>query len=388
MMLSQKHLFNLPEEITYLNCAYMSPLMKHIKAAGIAGMEAKQRPFQVTVNDFFEPPEELRKVYSQLINCSDPRQVVVIPSVSYGIATIAANLNIPTGSNIIIAGEQFPSNVYSWTQIAKTHGAKVNVIDPPLENEERGRHWNEKILAAIDSSTSLVAISHCHWADGTRFDLKALRAKTNEVGAALVIDGTQSVGALPFNVEDIKPDALICAGYKWLMGPYSMGLAYYDPKYNDGIPIEDNWINRNNSENFSGLIDYEDSYQPGALRYEVGEHSNFILIPMQLEAIRQIQEWGIANIQEYCKSISQDCIKQLQSEGFWIEEEAYRGTHLFGIRLTEGVSIDRIKAKLDENKIFVSIRGTSIRVAPHVYNTSEDLDKLATVLLEEIKVRI
>ncbi len=388
MLENQKHLFDLSEDITYLNCAFMSPLMTRVENAGKAGMELKRRPHGVSIDDFFKPTEDLRSEFSKLIHCSNPKQVVVIPSVSYGIASIAGNLQISRGSSIIIAGEQFPSNVYCWYQIAKSSGANVQIIDPPIENHERGKRWNEKIIESINAGTSVVAISHCHWADGTRFNLNALRAKTDEIGAALVIDGTQSVGALPFDVEEIKPDALICGGYKWLMGPYSMGMAYYDPKYNQGIPIEDNWINRKNSEDFAGLVQYEESYQPGALRYEVGEHSNFILVPMQLEAIHQINEWGPENIQEYCHMISNEGIEKLQEAGYWIEEEAYRGAHLFGIRLPEGVSIDQVKKRLDENKIFVSIRGTSIRVAPHVYNTKEDFDKLANTLLNEIKVSV
>ncbi|HBX65139.1 MAG TPA: aminotransferase, partial [Balneolaceae bacterium] len=92
-------------------------------------------------------------------------------------------------------------------------------------------------------------------------------------------------------------DALICAGYKWLMGPYSIGLAYYGPALDDGNPVEENWINRYESENFANLVNYNDEYQPGALRYEVGEHSNFILVPMMLKAVQQLNQWGVENIQ-------------------------------------------------------------------------------------------
>ena len=172
MLENQKYLFNLSEDITYLNCAYMSPLMKRVENAGKTGMELKRQPNGVLVHDFFKPTEKLRSEFSKLIHCSDPKQVVVIPSVSYGIASIAGNLQISRGSNIIIAGEQFPSNVYCWYQTAKSSGANVQVIDPPIENHDRGKRWNEKIIESINSRTALVAISHCHWADGTRFDLK------------------------------------------------------------------------------------------------------------------------------------------------------------------------------------------------------------------------
>ena len=107
-------------------------------------------------------------------------------------------------------------------------------------------------------------MSHIHWADGTLFDLKAIRQRTRDVGALLIIDGTQSIGALPFDIQEIQPDALICAGYKWLMGPYSLGLAYLGEFFDEGIPIEENWKNRHNSHHFARLVNYEDKYQPHA----------------------------------------------------------------------------------------------------------------------------
>ena len=83
-----------------------------------------------------------------------------------------------------------------------------------------------------------------HWADGTIFDMKKIRKKTSENNALLIIDGTQSIGSMPFNLNEIQPDALVCAGYKWLMGPYGSGLAYYGKYFDDGKPIEESWINR------------------------------------------------------------------------------------------------------------------------------------------------
>jgi len=123
-----------------------------------------------------------------------------------------------------------------------------------------------------------------HWTDGTRFDLVAIGRAARRVGAAFVVDGTQSVGALPFDVREIQPDALVCAGYKWLLGPYAMGAAYFGPRYDAGDPIEENWITRRGSDDFQRLVAYQDEYAPGAIRYDVGERSNFILLPMFIAA--------------------------------------------------------------------------------------------------------
>ncbi len=164
------------------------------------------------------------------------------------------------------------------------------------------------------------------------------------------------------------------------MGPYSIGLAYYGPAFDNGIPIEENWINRNKSEDFKNLVNYENAYQAGSLRYEVGEHSNFILIPMMLEALRQINKWGVDNIQQYCSEITSEATESLRNAGFLIEDKAYRGAHLFGIRVSGENELDAIKEKMEKEHILVSFRGNCIRVAPNVYNTQDDLTHLTQIL--------
>lgn len=380
MLTSKRAQFTLPPSITYLNCAYMAPLPKVVEKAGLKGLRKKRNPTEIPPQKFFNDTEILRPEYAKLINVNDPKRIVVIPSVSYGMATVAKNINIKKDQHVIVAGEQFPSNYYPWQSLCEETGASIKSVSAPEDFSERGKKWNERILDAIDTNTRAVAIANVHWADGTRFDLEAIRKRTNEVGALLIIDGTQSVGAMPFDAGKIKPDALVCAAYKWLLGPYSIGLAYYGEYFNDGKPVENSWMNRLYSEDFAALINYQTSYQPGALRYEVGEHSNFILIPMLLKAVEQINKWGAGRIQEYCRSITAESILKLKEKGFIIEDEAWRGSHLFGIRLPEGVNLDTVKAALLKKKIYVSVRGSSIRVAPNVYNTEKDLQKLTKVL--------
>lgn len=377
----KKSHFQLDNSVIYLNCAFMSPQMKIVEEAGLQGLQLKRTPFKITPEIFFEETDNLREEYARLIHAKEPERIAVIPSVSYGMANVANNLPITKGENIIVVGEQFPSNVYLWRTVAAETGAEIITITPPKEMKNRGKIWNEKILDAITLKTKLVALGNIHWADGTLFDLKTIRKRTREVEAWLAIDGTQSVGALPFDVQDIQPDALICAGYKWLMGPYSIGLAYYGPALDEGTPVEENWINRHESENFANLVNYNNDYQPGALRYEVGEHSNFILVPMMLEAVKQLNAWGIENIQNYCRDLTSGGIKKLKETGYKIEDENFRSSHLFGIRLGENHDIDKIKAGLGEQNILVSFRGDSIRVSPNVYNTKEEFEKLVETLI-------
>lgn len=379
-MQNQRAKFSIPRDVTYLNCAYMSPLMKSVEKAGIEGIQRKRNPYTISPDDFFHDAEALREEFAKLINIREPRRIVIIPSVSYGIANVAKNVSLTGGDKIIVASEQFPSNYYPWHRLAQETRSTLHVVAPPDTLESRGRKWNQRILEAIDARTRIVSLGHVHWADGTRFDLEQIRKRTRDVGALLIIDGTQSVGALPFDAQHIQPDALVCGGYKWLMGPYSIGLAYYGPYFDNGNPVEENWINRRNSENFTQLVNYQEDYQSGSLRYEVGEHSNFILVPMMQEALEQINRWKPVNIQRYCEKISQPAIKKLRAAGFWIEEENQRGHHLFGVRFPKGVSLDVVREKIRKKKISVSFRGDSMRVACHVFNDAEDFERLMRAL--------
>jgi selenocysteine lyase/cysteine desulfurase len=380
-MLTCKHSkFTLPPRITYLNCAYLSPLLKSVEKVGIRALRTKRNPADIAPEDFFTDSEQLRIEYAKLIHAKDPKRIVIVPSVSYGMATVAANLKINRGQHVLVIAEEFPSNYYPWQRVCAEAGAEVKSVSPPSVLKDRGKGWNEKILESITKDTRAVALSNVHWADGTKFDLEAIRKRTKDVGALLIIDGSQSVGALPLDVEKIKPDALVCAGYKWLMGPYSIGLAYYGEYFDNGKPIEESWLNRLHSEDFTSLVIYQPEYQPGALRYEVGEHSNFNLVPMLTKAVEQLNRWGVSNIQEYCQSISQQALAKLQEKGFWMEDEQYRGSHLIGIRLPSGADIEKVKALFVKNKIYVSFRGNAIRVAPNVYNDESDLKKLVKTL--------
>ncbi len=375
-MQHQKHLFDLSDNITYLNGAYMAPQLKSVTEVGLASVIQKARPNEITPQDFFTQREILKQRFATLVDAPDYRNIAILPSVSYGIANAANNIPINPGDEIIVVDEQFPSNVYVWQEVANKHNASITVIKPPKSFKDRGALWNQNILNAITKKTAVVAMPHVHWADGTLFDLKAIRAKTEGVHAFLIIDGTQSVGALPFSVSEIKPDALICAGYKWLLGPYSTGVAYYSDAFNEGTPIEHNWMNRYNSENFAGLTQYEDRYKEKAARYSVGESSNFILTPMLIRAIEQLIEWSPETIQEYCKTISTTAIQQLRDLGCFIEEDHHRAHHLFGIYLPDHIDLEKLKTKLKKENIFISFRGNAIRVSSNVYNSQTDFNRL------------
>lgn len=377
MLTCQKDLFSLPDDLHYLNGAYMSPLSKAVEAAGHQGVAQKAVPSRIHPDDFFTQSNTARERFATLVN-ADPQRIAIIPAASYGIATVARNLHPEPGQNIVILHEQFPSNVYTWRAF-RERGVKLNTVAPPDSNE-RGKAWNEFILETITSETAVVALGHVHWTDGTRFDLGAIGRRAREVGAALIIDGTQSVGALPFDVQQIQPDALIVAAYKWLMAPYGTGLAYYGERFDRGAPLEDSWIARRGSENFSSLVDYQDSYAPGAVRYDMGERSNPILIPMLIQAIDDVLGRGVSRIQGYCAALVERVLPEICDLGYRVEDEVWRASHLFGMRLPPDVSLERLHTALNQQNVMVSVRGDAVRVSPNVYNDDRDMGALIQAL--------
>lgn len=382
MLNCQKHLFNLDSEVHYINGAYMSPISKAVAEAGVAAVKRKLQPYNISADDFFTNAEHLKALFSKIIHAHEPKRIAIIPSVSYGIATVAKNIKAQKGQNIIVADAQFPSNIYTWRELAKEKELTIKTISYPSEIQEgRGAIWNERILESIDNQTTIVALSHIHWANGTKFDLKRISTRAHEVGALLIVDGTQSVGAMPIDVTDMGIDALICAGYKWLMGPYSQGYAYYSEYFDNGKPLEETWIARQGAEDFRRLVDYQDNYAPLSTRYDMGEKSNFINIPMGITALQELLDLGIQNIQNYCLNLSRDAIKKWQQNGFWVEQEIWRGGHLFGVQIPPHIPVDKLQSALKDRKVYISVRGEFMRISPNIYNDAADMAALTEVLM-------
>jgi len=372
----QKQLFSIPEDVTYLNIASLSPSFKAVEKAGLDAVLQKSKPYTIPTSDFFDPVTELKSLFAKLIETNEPQRIATLPSVSYGMATVANNITLNPNDEILVVEEQFPSNIYAWSKLAEKYKAKIKTIASPNLETNNGKQWNQDILDHITSNTALVALGNIHWSNGTIFDLKAIREKTKLHDALLIIDGSQTVGAFPFSVKDVQPDALICAGYKWLFGPYGCAYAYYGSYFDNGEPIENNWANRLHSEKLSDLTNYESRYKPLANRYAVGESGNFIYVKMQIEALKQVIEWTPKAIQDYCHSISIEATEELIALGCQIEHQDNRTHHLFGVKLPEGLDIKTLKTALQQQQIYVSFRGSYIRISCHLYNTKKDFETL------------
>ena len=379
MIKCQKHLFNLDSSEYYLNCAYKSPLLKKGELLAINAIKKERNPSYLKPNNYFEISEEIRTEFSKIIK-SHKSEVAIMPSSSYGFANVFNNIRIH-GNKAIVVENEFPSGYFSVKKWCSENNIQLDIIE---RNNLSAKDWNKKIIDSIDSNTSVVLISSVHWTNGTKFDLREIGEKCKINNSYFIVDGTQSVGAMAIDVKDFKIDALICAGYKWLFGPYSMALGYFSEKFHNGIPIEESWMNRTNAQEFSNLTEYDSEYKPMAGRYNVGETTNFILSPIMLNGLKQINSWGINNIESYCKKLSKIVISELSPLGVAFENENYLTYHLFSLGLPNHLNLLSFKRILEEKKIRVSVRGPNLRVSFNVFNDENDINKLVETVKEFI----
>jgi selenocysteine lyase/cysteine desulfurase len=192
----------------------------------------------------------------------------------------------------------------------------------------------------------------------------------------VVVDGTQSIGALPFDISLVQPDLLVSAGYKWLMGGYGVSLAYFGERFDGGAPIEEVWTSQLDSDNFTRLSTYRDAYRDDGSRYDGGQRASFFLVPMLEAALDQLLAWGPEHIQAYCSMLTQPWMTRFAERGALAEPADARASHLFGLRCTDGRDMTALANRLRETHVHVSIRGDAIRVAPHIYNSEDDLHAL------------
>ena len=374
MLDCQRDKFSLPDDVHYLNCASRAPLLKSSEAAGIEGLRKQRYPISASADEYFAEPDALRAAIARLVNCAAV-DVALTPSVSYGVAIAAHNTDITAAQNIVFVEEEFPSNVYAWLELARSTGAEVRQVPRALGEGV----WNARLLEAIDSSTAVVSLSSVQWTDGTRFDLNAVSQRCQETGALFVLDGTQSIGAQTFDFQQVKPDLLLSAAYKWMLGPYQLGYAVVGERLRDGKPFENHWSTRAGSQDTSNTA-YHPDYFPGARRFDVGEQGNPITVPMLTNSLAQIEQWGVNAVSAYCERLAQHLAAGLDQTHFTLPPDTDRYSHILGVRARNPAHVQPALDELSRRNVRISRRGDVLRVSPNVYNTTADMDALLDAL--------
>lgn len=374
---SQRHLFDIPESIAYFNCAYNSPQLNESRVRLFAGAGEKSHPWERTPASFFEDADTVRRLAAELFG-GDADGFAVIPAASYGLSTAARAVEprLRPGDGILVMAEEFPSNVLPWRRTAQETGARLVTVPAPADGD-----WTRAVLEHIRGGIRVVALSTCHWTNGAALDLRPLGAACRAQGTILVVDATQTLGAMPFPFHDVLPDFLVAAGYKWLLCPYGFSLLHVAEPWRSARPLEESWLARSNAEDFTALVRYSDTYASGARRFDVGEKCTATVLPGAIAALEQIRDWGVENIAVSLARINARIAGHLERLDFQVAPAGRRCPHILGADLPPAAA-GSLVAQLKARAIFISQRGNSLRFAPHLHVTGHDVERLLEALDE------
>jgi selenocysteine lyase/cysteine desulfurase len=373
MLPSQRHLFSIPDDVTYLDAAYMSPIPNVAADAGREGVLVKAAPWDMTINSYYGEVERARELAASFIGATID-DIGVIPATSYGIAVAAANVHVVPGSVIIMMDNEHTSHRYAWYELAQRKGAKVVIVSRKPDED-----WGSALATAIANSQAPVAVvagTIVHWFEGMTVDIQAVSDAAHAAGAALVMDGTQWVGAVPFDVAKVRPDFLSFATYKFLLGPYRLAFLYADKKWQEaGRPIEFHSWNRKGGERPDFYLETMPDYLPGGRRFDMGERSDFAVLPIAISALELLQTWGAQAVFERLVHLNKVIWQEAEARAFGGPRPDLRAPHISVVELGERFRPD-LANNLKSNKVFVTVRGTKMRITPHVYNEEQDISRL------------
>ena len=368
--------FDIPRDTCYLNACYMTPQPRDVLEAAISGATQRSQPWRITPPDFFSEVEKLRSIFARQVGCL-PDNIAIVPSAGYGAACAANNLPVKEGSLILALEDQFPSNYYTWRRQALASKAEFCVV-----GKEPGQSWADALIEAIrlhGDNIGIATLEGHHWASAEFIDLEVVIPALREVGARVVLDLTQSIGAYPTDIARLAPDFMVTSAYKWQFCPYGIAFLYVDDEHFDGVPIEEAWMDRDGAEDFSRLAEFTDLYQPGARRFDMGGKSSFSNVAAALAALQKLDAWGITTISETLAATNVHIADILERHGFEVMPERERAPHFQGSRLP-ATDPRKLAARLVENDVFASVRGKYLRVAPHLYTDDQDLARFDEVL--------
>ncbi|WP_298732909.1 aminotransferase class V-fold PLP-dependent enzyme [uncultured Chitinophaga sp.] len=372
---SQRHLFDIPPDIAYFNCAYNTPQLNETTRRLASGINVKKHPWEIMPADYFTDAETVRRLASEVLGGSADGYAV-IPAASYGLSTAARAIEpqLQAGDGILVMEEEFPSNVLPWRRIAQEKGVQIVTVPVPDDGD-----WTRAILERIDRRIKVASLSPCHWTNGAFINLATVRRACNASGTILVADATQALGAMPFSIEEVQPDFLVAAGYKWLLSPYGFGLMYVAEQWRDARPLEESWQARENAADFTSLVRYSDNYMPGARRFDVGETCRPTILPGVIAALEQLRSWTVPSVAASLTVINEKIASHLEMLGFQLPPAAQRCPHMFGAAIPAHYK-GRLVTELRDRNIFVSQRGSAVRFAPHLFINADDIARLLEAL--------
>jgi selenocysteine lyase/cysteine desulfurase len=377
MLPSQRALFDLPREVCYFNAAGWSPLPLAVQEAGRAGVARKGRPWLIDQAFAADQHERARSAAARLIH-ADPRDVALISSIAYGVATAAKGLVVPPGSRVLVLQDDHSSPVLEWMTRASDGGFTVEVVGRPGNGD-----WTEAVVAAVErrgaAPVGLASISSVHWSDGGIIDLDRVGAALRTQGAALLVDATHGAGVLAMDVRAFDPDFVIFPTYKWLLGPYGRAFLYVAKRHQDKVPLEQTSYGRRSVRAEQSTYLADTTYVADARRFDMGERDHFISLEMASIGMEMMATWGNATVVERLAMLTARLADGLREVDVVIPESRMRAPHILSLGFPGGMPAGLIE-RLAAEGIYVAPRLGRMRISPHVYNDEEDVDRFVAAL--------
>ena len=369
------HFANFSDHI-WLNAASEGPLPLGAKEALDDIVAKKSRPYELTFELFAAVPVQLKKQIGQLINVPY-RDVILGNSASYGLHILANGIVWEAGDEVIVMQNDFPTDILPWLALEK-QGVIVKQV--------KAEHFiltPDELKEAMTPRTRVVCLSHVHTFSGWMLDVLACQKICHEAGVKLVINISQSAGTRPVDVSAWGVDAIVCAGYKWLCGPYGVGFCWVDPDWRAALTLNQAYWTRQLSEEelmSEGPITLRDV--DSARKYDVFGTANFFNFVPFSAALELWQTIGMECVLSYNDQLQQYFIDRLDKDKYQCisPTQADQRSSLIVISHRDSARNGDIHQKLTEKNLHTALWKNKIRIAPHVYNVQNDIDQLLDVL--------
>lgn len=367
------------EDATYLNLAGESPMPKASLRAVQAAIADKKYPHHRPDSVFFEIPNRMRANIAQLIG-GKPEEVAVTTGASAGTIAVAHALDWKPGDEVITAAREFPLQYTTWKPMQQRVGLTLKIVEP------RDRFLTaEDLIAAMTPKTKLISVSMVRFDDAVMLDGKKLATACQAHGALLLLDVSQCCGAIPLNVRELGADFLVCAGYKWLLGPYGTGFFWVKHELLAQLrPDVFNWMAVPGAHDFAKLNFADPKPDDSAKRWDAPEwasHFNFNLVGLDA-SLEFLLRARAETVEKHNRGLIEFMFERLPKDRCVPAsplDPARRGPYgCFAARSPEKTA--ELYHKLRKENVIVSLREGNIRVSPHLYNTERDIDRLISVI--------
>ncbi len=370
--------FGLPSERVWLNASHQGPLPDRAADAARQMVAWKQQPHHMsTPAPFTEIPARLRGVLAQLLGAHTD-EVALANSSSYGLHLISNGLDLVAGDEVIVAANDFPSDVLPWLRLRET-GVVVKQLEPTGKVLTAA-----EIATEITPATRVVCLTWVHSFSGHVVDLDAVGELCRRVGALLVVNGAQGIGAIPISPGSQPIDALVGVGFKYLCGPYGTGLLWLGPRAMDRVASSKlYWLSALTADDLAQeVLDLDGIEAPhNAARHDVFGTANFFNFAALTESAGLVLETGVDRIYAHNLALADMLVAGIDSTRFEVQPRGPIGRQssiLFARPLHR--PLEEVGERLVAGGVDVARRRGMIRLAPHFYNTVDDIDRALDVI--------